>query len=175
MKMLNKLNRFPLIFLAVLAAPLLCSCVDEDDPYIAYYCTLSFVDSQGKDLLKELTQVHPVRVPNHLIEPNNKDTYEVWNSDYKISYSIKRGSISLGKIKTKSTPYTIDICTFIWFSDSDKLYKYQSPTSTLTFPLIFGNEEEHTITTYKDCHRLELDGQSYEPGSDGIFHIVINR
>lgn len=100
--------------------------------------------------------------------------YEVWMRDYSLNSPTKDARVSPIWVDRETIPMVLTINAEFsqkwdeWGEDKEISY-------TLQYPKLFGDESEHTLTTYHandSCFQIVLDGQTYQPDSTGVFRIV---
>ena len=150
----------------ILSLIFLVACYHEIDtqPH-GYSCQLSVLDEAGNDLVEDLLYGG---------QPNSGGLYEVWMRDYSLNSPTKDARVSPIWVDRETIPMVLTINAEFsqkwdeWGEDKEISY-------TLQYPKLFGDESEHTLTTYHandSCFQIVLDGQTYQPDSTGVFRIV---
>lgn len=167
------MRHLDLVF-AILATLFLAACGDEE-PMGNYYfgqytCKITLSDSDGNDLAKDLMiDSQPYSEGGH--------KYEVHNSIYQIT-NPDDGSNEKLLLNTSTSPYVMSFSSLIFFDTSEELKNYVKTDYKFVCKTLFGDWERHTITaywSYSQCCRIEFNGQSYEPDSNGVVHLTLDK
>lgn len=167
---------------------------DLDDYRVKVWtCRLAISDSLGQDLVKPL-RYDPHLISTAILDKENYDYYrEMLNTDYSLLDTYTNENVKM-YVDISTSPR---IMTFVCSRSSDStidLDNYRETIYKITYPDLFGDNEEHVFTTYWEndkyksklrtfldissnyvCSQLVIDGKSYEAGDDGIIRIVIGK
>lgn len=168
------MRHLDLVF-AILATLFLAACGEDDIidgriQIISYQCKITLSDSDGKDLAKALLiDSQPLSEGNNEYEVL-KGTYQITNPDSK-----SNGILTLN---TSTSPYVMCLSSSVCFDTNKEYENYVKTDYNIVCNNLFGDWERHTLTaywSYSQCCRIEFNGQSYEPDSNGVVHLTLDK
>lgn len=162
---------YPILF--ILFAVFFCSCEEEKECGLyapcSYPCYLLFVDETGDNLVEALKR-----------EPEPLDSDSTMYSVLRTTYTLTCVDDEDPRLYIRSATGTPDVLVVLndLFIRTNTIDDYREISYTLQYPQLFGDEAEHTLTTYhenRSCFQISLDGQTYQPDSAGVFRITLMR